>query len=148
MLSLWRFYRYAKAFEETLRDDDWERVRPFFRPDAVYEVIDDNFGCRLVGPDAIFAGMKKSLDGFDRLFPRRSARLTERPRLRWNHVRVSWSVKYKHDTWSPYILAGVSDVRYRGGLIAHLTDTLDATAKDSLATWTAANDVELRPAYV
>src|SRR6478735_3425581 len=68
MEILQQFMAYAAAFEQTLVDDDWTRLRPFFAADAVYEVQSEDVGCRLVGPEAIFAGMKKSLNGFDRRF--------------------------------------------------------------------------------
>lgn len=148
MLSLIRFVRYARAFEKTLADDDWERIKPFFRDDAIYQVIDDEIGCELVGPEAITAGIKKSLDGFDRRFPRRSVRLTRRPALGWNRVRVWWSVTYKHDTWGPYTLAGSSDARYRGGRIARLVDRFAPGSLAEMRSWMEANGVELDPSYV
>jgi hypothetical protein len=147
MLTLVRFLRYARAFEQTLRDDDWERVRPFFREDAVYDVDDPDYGCHLVGVDAVLAGIKKSLDGFDRKFPRRSVKLTRLPRLGWNRIAISWSVRYKHDSWTPYTLVGASSVRYRRGRIAHITDTFSGDARRDLERWSETNGVELDPSY-
>ena len=62
------FMKYAADFEKTLADDDWTRLRQYFAADAVYEVKSDGFPCKLTGPDAIFKGIKKSLDGFDRKY--------------------------------------------------------------------------------
>ncbi len=54
---------YADAFEETLKDDDWSRLEPYFPETAVYEIVGGPFACQLEGRRAIFAGLKKSLDG-------------------------------------------------------------------------------------
>ena len=74
-----RFLAYAADFEKTLVDDDWSRLAQYISPDAVYRVESDLFGCELSGPDSIFTGMKKSLDGFDRNFPKREIALTKGP---------------------------------------------------------------------
>lgn len=147
MLTLLRFARYARAFEKTLGDDDWSRVRPFFHREVVYEVADERWGCRLVGVDAVLAGLKKSLDGFDRKFSRRSARLRGVPRLGWNRLRIGWSVRYAHDELEPFVLVGSSEVRYRGGLIAHLGDRFVHAESTDVDAWIAANGVELDPGY-
>src|SRR5688572_7105692 len=63
-----RFFAYAQAFEQTFADDDWSRLAQYFEPDAVYEVRNVPFACRIEGRDAIFRGIKKSLDNFDRRF--------------------------------------------------------------------------------
>ena len=68
MSILQRFAAYAADFEKTLADDDWSRLPQYFSKDAVYRVESDLFGCELTGPESIFVGMKKSLDGFDRNF--------------------------------------------------------------------------------
>lgn len=60
------FIGYATAFEETYRDDDWQRLSPYFHEDATYEVCNMPFHCALRGREAIFRGIKRSLDGFDR----------------------------------------------------------------------------------
>ncbi len=60
---LQQFGLYAAEFELTYKDDDWSRLYPYFTDDAVYEVKAKSFGCKLTGPKAIFAGMKKSRDG-------------------------------------------------------------------------------------
>lgn len=42
-----RFIAYALDFEQTYDDDDWSRLEHHFAPDAVYEVRNTAFGCRL-----------------------------------------------------------------------------------------------------
>jgi hypothetical protein len=86
-----RFVAYAADFEKTLADDDWSRLGQYFSKDAVYRVESDLFGCELTGPDRIFAGMKKSLDGFDRNFPEREIAMTKGPDVEGDEMRVSWT---------------------------------------------------------
>ena len=53
-----RFFAYAQDFEQTFFDDDWSRLAGYFEPDAVYEVRNVPFACRIEGRDAIFRGIK------------------------------------------------------------------------------------------
>src|SRR6185369_14569969 len=76
-----QFLAYAGDFERTYADDDWSRLYQYFADDAVYEVKATSFGCRLQGPQAIFAGIKKSLDGFDRKFEKRDIEVTSGPEI-------------------------------------------------------------------
>ena len=59
-----RFIAYAQDFEQTYVDDDWSRLTPYFKPDAVYEVA-GSMPAKLTGAATIFRGIKKSLDNFD-----------------------------------------------------------------------------------
>ena len=79
-------------------DDDWSRFRPYFADDAVYEVKSNSFGCKLTGPDAIFTGIKKSLDGFDRQFESRGIDITKGPEIDGDELRADWAVTY--GSWS------------------------------------------------
>ena len=62
------FMDYAAAFEKTFVDDDWSRLTPFFPEDVTYEVRGGPLACKIAGREEVFAGLKKSLDGLDRLY--------------------------------------------------------------------------------
>ncbi|TFH24321.1 MAG: nuclear transport factor 2 family protein [Myxococcales bacterium] len=142
------FIAYAGEFEETLADDDWSRLLKHFCEDAVYEVDSGSFGCRLDGPTAIFKGMKKSLDGFDRKFDGRDVAIDSGPELDGDEMRVSWSVTYKKEGLEPYVLRGRSEARFRDGKIAYLADRYDASVDADALAWQQANGLELDPRYV
>jgi len=148
MDNLSRFVTYAGDFEKTLVDDDWTRLRAYFADDAVYEVKAEGFGCRLVGPDRIFAGMKKSLNGFDRKFAGRSPEVTSGPDVDGETIRIGWTVTYRKDGLTPFVLRGRSEVRYRDGKIVYLADSYDPSVAAESAAWMQANGVELDPSYV
>lgn len=142
-----RFLVYAQDFEKTLADDDWSRLTQYFSEDAVYRVESDLFGCELTGPDAIFAGMKKSLDGFDRKFPTREIAVTEGPNVEGEEMRISWTVTYHADGHPDFVLPGGSRVRMREDEITLLVDSYDPSIDAELAGWVRATGVEIDPSY-
>jgi hypothetical protein len=147
MENLQQFMAYAGDFEKTLADDDWTRLRRYFADDAVYEVNGAAFGCRLEGPEAIFRGMKKSLDGFDRKFSGRDLNVTSGPEIDGDELRLGWEVTYHSNEWSPFVLRGRSMVRYRDGLIVHLADSYDPSVETEAAAWQRENGVTLDASY-
>jgi hypothetical protein len=148
MENLPRFMAYAADFEKTLADDDWSRLRQYFAEDAVYEVASTSFGCKLIGPDAIFKGMKKSLDGFDRKFDGRSVDVVSGPAMDGDTMRMSWEVTYRKQGKTPYVLRGSSGVRYRDGKIVWLGDSYGPDVDADGAAWMQQNGIALDPSYV
>ena len=73
------FMDYAAAFEQTYVDDDWSRLSQYFPENASYEVRGGPLACQISGRDAIFAGLKKSIDGLDRRCSDRQLQLTDGP---------------------------------------------------------------------
>jgi hypothetical protein len=142
-----QFLAYAGDFEKTLADDDWTRLRQYFADAAVYEVQAESFGCRLIGPQAIFAGIKKSLDGFDRKFTSRDIEVTSGPEIADNEIAMAWKVVYHKEGLPPFVLRGRSTVRYAGDKIAHLADTYDPSVADELAAWQRESGLTLDPSY-
>lgn len=147
MQTLQQFLAYAGAFEKTLGDDDWERLRPFFADDAVYEVEAQSFGCRLQGATAIFAGMKKSLDGFDRKFDGRDVKLTEGPAVEGDEIRMRWEVIYRKQGVEPFTLRGRSLVRYGNGKLVYLCDSYEPSTEAEFTQWSQVNKLQLDPRY-
>jgi len=148
MDNLSRFMAYAADFEKTLHDDDWSRLRDYFAADAVYEVHAEGFGCKLVGPDRIFSGIRKSLNGFDRKFAGRSIDVTSGPEVDADGLRMGWAVTYQKEGLTPFVLRGRSEVRYRDGKIAYLADSYDPSVAVESAAWIQKNGVQFDPSYV
>jgi hypothetical protein len=147
MDTVQRFLAYAGDFERTLADDDWTRLRPHFADEAVYEITGEVLPCRLVGPAAIFAGMKKSLDGLDRRFSGRDLAVTSGPDIDGETLRAGWMVTYTRDGAPPFVLRGVTTARVRDGRIVYLADAFDGGVATDLAAWQRATGVALDPAY-
>lgn len=135
MSALQRFFAYAMAFEQTYDDDDWSRVEPFFAPDAVYEVRNSVLGCRLEGRAAILAGLRKSLDGFDRRLGKRKLDVTDGPHEQGDSVSIGWTGTYEVPGAPRLVLRGRSTARYRDGLICELIDEYPAGMDAEAGAW-------------
>jgi hypothetical protein len=147
MDTMQRFMAYAADFEKTFEDDDWSRVKPYFADDAVYAVKGAAFACKLTGPDAICAGIKKSLDGFDRKFDRRDIEVVGQPEVDGDEITLSWKVLYQKEGLASYTLPGRSTVRYRDGKIAYLSDSYDPSVNETFIAWQRDNGFALDPSY-
>ncbi len=147
MDTLTTFMAYAADFELTYIDDDWERVRNHFAEGIVYEVMAESFGCKLIGREAIAAGLKKSLDGFDRRFDSREVELVGEPQIDGEVLRAAWNVHYTKAGCDPFTLRGSSTVRCVDGKVMHLTDAYERSAEDEFAGWRRANDLDVDPSY-
>lgn len=139
MKPLELFLRYASAFEQTFADDAWERIKPYFDPEAVYEVESRIVGAKMVGPDAICAGIRRSLDGFDRRFDTRRLEPAGRPEILEDGCRIAWKAHYEHPEVEPLCLCGSSLVRFRDGLIVRMVDTFTEEVETDFQSWQARN---------
>ena len=148
MGPIMRFMEYAQAFEETYDDDDWSRLEKFFAPDAVYEVRNTSFGCRLVGRENILRGMKKSLDGFDRRMPKRVAVPVGVPVEDGDTLTVDWTATYEKPGAPAFVLRGRSIARYRDGVLAELVDEYPDGMSAEVERWADAHAPGCLPLYV
>lgn len=91
-----RFAKYAAAFEEAYKSDDWSVVAPYFADDAVYEIRDvpAPLGGRFEGRAAVLAYFKSVLDGFDRRFESREIALVKGPREEGRSVWIRGRATY------------------------------------------------------
>jgi hypothetical protein len=140
-----RFLAYAQDFERTYVDDDWSRLEQYFTPDATYEVTGAT-PCLLTGRAAIFRGIKKSLDGFDRKFVGRNLEVEGTPKAEGDTVMVDWLVTYERPGAPALPLRGRSIARFAGDTIAQLKDVM--AADDSAAKWFAKYGAGLNSSYV
>ncbi len=147
MNTMQTFMAYAADFEKTYADDDWERIKKHFAADAVYEVRAKSFGCVLTGPDAIAAGLKKSLDGFDRRFDGRKIEIVDGPTVDGESLSTTWLVHYTKDGYDPFSLRGHSTAACADGKITRLVDTYEPSMEAEFVTWRKANALDVSPSY-
>lgn len=143
------FGAYAAAFEETYKDDEWKRLEPFFAEDAVYSVV--NLGpatCSIRGRDAILAGLRKSVDGFDRRFDTRAVEILTGPEEDGSNVRAGWRVTYTCADHPDAVISAFSVARVVDGRIAELFDVYDAGVTESFEDWLRQTGVAVDPSYV
>ena len=142
-----RFLAYAGDFERTLLDDDWTRLAPYFADDAVYEVDGGDRRWRMEGATAILAGLRKSLDGFDRRFDSRDAVPNGPPTIGADTLRLDWTVTYHKAGVPDFVLAGKSAARYRDGRIVELRDAFAPGTVEAMAAWHERTGIALDPSY-
>jgi hypothetical protein len=148
MAALDRFIAYAQASEETYVDDDWSRLEQFFTPDATYEVRGSPMACRLEGRDAIFRGLKKSIDGFDRKFPSRKLEASAPPTVEGDTVSVPWAGTYDGAGLPPVTIRGRSVARFAGDRIAALADEYDPAGSPDTLAWMMKYGAQFDGSYV
>jgi hypothetical protein len=146
------FMDYAAAFEETYVDDDWSRLTRYFPEDATYEVRGGPFACRLSGRDAVFAGLKKSIDGLDRRSSERRLQLTEGPDVapveQGQEVRIGWLVTYRFGDAPEMELPGRSAFTVADAVIVAMRDEYDEQQLGGVKAWMQEYGAGLDGSYV
>ena len=142
MTHLSHFESYAAAFEETFADDNWDRLAPFFHPEAVYVVEGLSVPCTLHGRDAILRGMRRSLDGLDRKMDQRTIVLSQPLAEQGDHVTLVGCVRYQRASSPPVELRATIVATYVDGRIAHLHDTFQLDRPALLWLRTHAADLD------
>ena len=141
------FFQYAGEFEKSYEDNNWSRLYGFFHEDATYTIIGEPYDCCLTGPEAIFAGMQKSLDGMDRRFDTRDIALDGEFLEEGDDMTVSWRVTYGKQGLSDFVLGGTSRMTVRNDKIASLSDEFPEKSVRLMKDWMLENDFEIDPSY-
>jgi hypothetical protein len=133
------FADYAAAFERTYADDDWSRLTPFFPKDARYEVRGGPFACRITGRERIFAGLRKSINGFDRRCSERKLELTDGPHFveteDGGEVSISWRVTYQYRDAPTVVVPGRSVFTIADGMIVAMRDEYNDRELEDVGAW-------------
>jgi SnoaL-like domain len=145
MSSIPQFAKYAAAFEEAYKSNDWSGVEPFFTEDAVYEVkLGLPLGGRFAGRDAILAYFGRVLDGFDRRFASREVTLLEGPREAQDSVWIRGSARYTAPGLPDLEFALEETAWFEGGRIRRLEDRYDEEAQRTLEAYLHEHGARLR----
>lgn len=141
------FGAYAAEFEETFKDDNWERLRDYFHPDVRYVVAGSPFDCDIQGRDAVFSGLKKALDGMDRRFDQRDITPKGAPLVDGNTVVLSADVHYQKAGLPGLSFSLSETAEYDdAGKIIRLQDDYDA-GQDHVMQWLTNNGAAFDPSY-
>jgi hypothetical protein len=131
-----RFAKYAAAFEQAYRSDDWAPIAEFFSEDAVYEAdLPEPMGGRFAGRDAILAYFKRVLDAFDRRFASREVSLLAGPREDADSVWIRGGASYTAPGVPDLYFELEETVRFEGERICHLADRYDTATLAALETY-------------
>lgn len=143
---------YAADFEQTYRDDDWSRLERFFAEDATYEVQGGPMACTIEGRDAIFRGIKKSLDGLDRRSDTRRIELLSAPETHRSDdgdcVTLRWKVLYDFPGRPSVQFAGETAATVAQDRIIRLVDRYEDADGEAIEAWLASHGEGLDASYV
>lgn len=139
---------YAADFERTLRDGDWDRLVQYFTEHAVFEVKNASFACRLEGRDAVLAGLRKSVTGFDLRCDSRRPNVTRGPVLHDGRVEMDWTVTYGIADAPKFVLVGGSVAEYQEDRIHYLFDRYPDGMSDEAMAWSRAYAPGFDASYV
>jgi hypothetical protein len=133
------FMDYAAAFEQVYIDDDWARLQPFFAEDASYEVRGGPLACKITGREAIFTGLKKSIDGLDRRCSDRKIDVTDGPEVTstddGHELSIGWHISYQYRDAPRAGFAGRSVVNIADGVIVALRDEYANEEMERFGAW-------------
>ena len=146
------FMEYAAAFEQTYVDDDWSRLTQYFSEDSSYEVRGGPLACQISGREAIFTGLKKSIDGLDRRCTNRQLELIDGPNVvgteSGHEISIGWNVIYEYGDAPKVALPGRSVFNISGGLIVEMRDEYDDKEMESVGAWMVEYGEGLDGSYV
>ena len=133
------FMDYTAAFEETYVDDDWSRLTQYFSEDASYEVRGGPLACEIFGREAIFTGLKKSIDGLDRRSVDRKLEVTDGPNIAdvgdGSEVSLGWNVIYQYKDAPKMTLPGRSVFNIADGVIVAMRDEYNDKEMGAVGAW-------------
>ena len=143
-----RFGEYAADFEKTYEDDDWTRLEDYFAEDVVYSIAGlPGAECELRGRSNVLRGIRKSLDGFDRRFAKRTVDLVDAPAVEGSCVTIRAHLLYTSPSLDPLEMEVVETVELdEAGHIAKMHDEYPAGQHAALA-WLEANKSDFDPSY-
>ena len=142
-----KLLHYASDFEIAYKTDMWNEVAGHFTSDAVYEVRNTDFSCRIEGRNAIVAGFKKSLDGFDRHL-KRTMHVVDGPSEDGDKLSFVWFGRYSHAGVPPLELSARQTLLFNDDKIKLLVDEFLPTYGENARTWIESHRPDLNPAYV
>ena len=141
-----RFLGYVAAFEMAYETDDWSHLDQFFTQDAVYETLaDPPFGNRSEGLEAIKAGFKQAVAGFDRRFDSRAVEMLEGPIERNGTVWFRWVATYSLAGAPPLRMHGEETAIFAGDRIHRLEDRISAADGQQVLAYLGQYGGKLKP---
>ena len=138
---------FATDFEIAYKTDQWDNVARHFNADSTYEVRNTTFECTLNGRDAIVAGFRRSLDGFDRHL-KRTMRVVDGPHENGNELSFTWLGSYFESGIPPLELSARQTLEFQDSRIIKLVDEYLSGYGEIAKNWIASHKPELNPSYL
>ena len=108
--------------------------------------------CEISGREAIFAGLKKSIDGLDRRSTDRKLELTDGPDIvgtdGGDELSIGWNAIYQYGDAPKVTLPGRSVFKIADGVIVAMRDEYDDNALGDFGAWMLEHGEGLDGSYV
>lgn len=142
-----QFIEQRAAFEKTYDDGDWGRLEPYFNERLTYEVMNMPFHCVIRGRSAVIAGLRRSIERFDKLC-QRTVGIGALVLQEGNNVMVHGGIRFQHGSSPPVESALWEIATYRDGRIERLIDIYDAGDSAKYERWMAQWGAGLDASYI
>jgi ketosteroid isomerase-like protein len=142
-----RFIAQHGVFEQAYVNGDWRALAPFFDDDVIYEVMNMPFHCVIRGRDAFLAGLRRSVERFDKHCIR-TIGIDPSIREEGDNVIVYSGMRFERQGAPPVSSRLWEIATYRDGRIARMVDLYDAGAAEEFARWMDDWGEGLDPSYV
>jgi ketosteroid isomerase-like protein len=142
-----KFAAQRAAFETAYATDDWRPLGAFFHEDMTYEVMNMPFHCVVAGREAVLAGLRRSVERFDKLCTR-TVGIGSVIRQEGDNVLVHAGIRFERPGAPPTFAKLWEIATYRQGRIARIVDIYDPGCAEDFAQWMAAWGEGLDPSYV
>lgn len=147
MSLIQQFLEQRAAFEKTYEDGNWARLEPYFSEGLVYEVMNMPFHCVIRGRAAVIAGLKRSIERFDKLC-RRTVGIGAVIFQEGSNVLVHGGIRFQRGGSAP-VESGLWEIAtYRDGRIERLIDIYDPGEGAKYERWMAKWGDGLDASYV
>jgi hypothetical protein len=142
-----RFYSYVRAFELAYLTDDWTLLEPHFAESCAHTVAGGGpFGDGgAPGRASAIAGLRESVHAMDRRFDARIPHILEGPRTRPDGIWMRFGVTLRRDGLPDLQVEGEHLVRFEGGRIARIEETMAPGTAERVAAYVAEHAARLRP---
>lgn len=146
MQLIQKFAAQRAAFEAAYASDDWGALQDYFQPDITYEVMNMPFHCCIRGRDNVIAGLRRSVERFDKLCTR-TVGIGSTVRQEGSSVLVHAGLRFEREG-APATSAKLWEIAtYRDGLIERILDIYDPDCSDAFDQWMAQWGDGLDPSY-
>lgn len=128
------FKAYFDAFEEAYKDDDWNRITPYFASDMRYNNAE---GETLTSAAAAIQYLRKAVDSLDRRFDNRAFEGEPEITGEGDTVTLVFAVRYTIDGAPDLVISGKEVATFREGKIQQLDDRFDDSSLAEFSSWMA-----------
>lgn len=132
MSNLPKFGEYAAAFEESLKDDNWQRLEQYFAEDSAYLPGDGTEG---KGRSGVIQALQDSVNALERKSDTRGLMGEPGVEESGDTITLKFALKYTKAGKPDLDLVGTETIQYSNGLITHMEDVFENA--DEMIAWRA-----------